>query len=272
MKQIVMDTGRRFRFISLGCALITTVALTAAQAATELDLVTNTEIVHNGAIFQQTPEDQPTGTGVFDPIVRINEDTGGQSAGPKDGQSAGYNTSGRPVAFDELTDPNWTRDLQLGELQSVEVDEAFYYCFRLDINEPGQDQALLSLDTIKIYVSATGSQTTSTVDSLGSKVYDLDAGGDVYLKLDARLRDGGAPGSGTGDMTMFVPVSLFDGYSASSYLYLFTEFGLQAGMKQDDIGEQAGFEEWAACIPEPGTSLLVGLGLVSLTAVMRRRR
>jgi hypothetical protein len=117
-----------------------------------------------------------------------------------------------------------------------------------------------------------GSQTTANVASLGDLVYNLDASGDMYLKLDARLRDGGAPGSGTGDMIMYIPVTLFDGYGADTYLYLFTEFGLQAGMKQDDIGEQAGFEEWAACIPEPTTGVLTGLALLSLTSVLRRRR
>lgn len=192
MKQEARVGKHSARFVRLCCALAGAVSV-AANAATELDLVTNTEIVHNGAIFQQFPEDQPTGTGVFDPIVRINEDTGGKATGPKDGQSAGYNTSGRPVAFDEITDPNWTRDLQLGELLATEIDEVFYYCFRLDINEPGQDQAVLSLDTIKIYLSDIGSQTTDDVDSLGDKVYDLDAGGDVFLKLDARLRDGAPP-------------------------------------------------------------------------------
>lgn len=253
----------------LGIAVLTAVQ---AQAATELDLVTNPEITHNGAIFRQFPEDQPTGTGVYNPIVRINEDTAAD--GPKDGHSAGYNTSGRPVAFDELTDPNWTRDITLGEIEQVQIGEEFYFCFRLDINEPGNDDATLSLDTIRIFVGA-GGQTTSDVSSLGTEVYNLDDLGDVYLKLDARLRDGGAPGSGTGDMEMLVPVALFEGFSDDDYLILFSEFGLQAGNKQDSIGEQAGFEEWAACevvIPEPTTGLMVGMALVSLIGIAKRRK
>lgn len=253
----------------LGIAVLTAIR---AEAATELDLVTNEQIDYNGAIFSQFPEDQPTGTGVYNPIVRINEDTAADGA--KDGQSAGYNTSGRPVAFDELTDPNWTRDITLGEIEQVQVGEQFYYCFRLDINEPGNADATLSLDTIRIFIGD-GGQTTSDVASLGVEVFNLDDLGDVYIKLDARLRDGGAPGSGTGDMEMLVPVSVFEGYADDANLILFSEFGLQAGNKQDSIGEQAGFEEWAACgevIPEPTTGLLVGMALLSFVGIAKRRK
>jgi hypothetical protein len=239
-------------------------------AATKLDLVENEEIIHNGAIFQQTPEDQPTGTGVFDSFVRLDENSAAEE--PRDGRSQGYNTSGRPVPFDELQDPNFTRDVRLGDLVPVEVDEGLYYSFRLDINEPGNGDATLSLDTIKLFVSGSGSQTTTDVESLGAKVFDLDALGDVFLKLDARLRaGGGAPGSGTGDMTMYVPVGLFDGFDAGDFVYLYSEFGLQSGMRTDALGEQAGFEEWATLIPEPAAGVLVGLALLAISSRLRAR-
>src|SRR5262245_24715591 len=46
----------------------------------------------------------PAGTGVIQSFVRIE----------KDGVEQGYNTSSRPVQFDEKTDPNYTRSFLLG--------------------------------------------------------------------------------------------------------------------------------------------------------------
>src|SRR3989442_1746946 len=73
-----------------GPAVATTVDLTTAGSSGTL----------NGALFQQT-DPIPTGTGVIDSFVRV-------SAANQDIEQ-GYNTDGRPVAYDEITDPNFTR-------------------------------------------------------------------------------------------------------------------------------------------------------------------
>jgi hypothetical protein len=145
----------------------------------------------NGAILQDGSI-QPAGTGVIDSFVRIQ----------MNGTEQGYNTDGRPVAFNELTDPNFTRSLLLSEVPIKLVGETAYREFILDINEqastPGK---YLSLDKMKIFLSSTGNQTTTNVAGLGSPVYDL---GENWIKLDGSLH---GPGSGTSDMFAIFPTA-----------------------------------------------------------------
>ncbi|QWV95703.1 PEP-CTERM sorting domain-containing protein [Geomonas oryzisoli] len=74
------------------------------------------------------------------------------------------------------------------------------------------------------------------------------------------------PGSGWGDIYMYVPTSLFTG--KSGYFTLYSEFE----------GANDGFEEWAAMtsnpppVPEPGTFLLLGTGFLGLAVFSKRRR
>lgn len=204
--------------------------------------------VINGSIFESA-DFRPAGTGFIDSFVRI-QDTGTEE---------GYNTSGRPLPFDEKSG-NFTRDLRLGEVPVVAVGGADYYEFRLDINESnGADKSLLSLDRVRIYTSSVGGKTTTDLGALGALRYDLDAGGDNWIKLDYSLNSG----SGQGDMAMLVPVANFAGTSQSEFLYLYSQFGT-------NYSADAGFEEWAVtAIPAPGTIAMAGLGTVLL---MGRRR
>jgi hypothetical protein len=89
-------------------ALIATLGLAAfalapSAEAIVVNLANSNEGTINGAIFQFT-QPQPTGTGVINPFLRLHG-TGNQ------GEEQGYNTSGRPTAFDEITDPNFTRNI-----------------------------------------------------------------------------------------------------------------------------------------------------------------
>jgi hypothetical protein len=209
-----------------------------------------------GAIFTQT-DTKPAGTGVFDTFVRIQVK----------GEEQGYNTSGRPVPFDEKTDP-FTHDLQLNELSAVNVGGTDYYSFKLDINEPGAaSKSKISLDALQIYTSPTGGKTTSNLNLLGNLRYNLDANGDTFILLDAKI---GAPGSGNSDMLALIPKSAFAGALSTDFVYLYSHFGASARC-------QAGFEEWAAhhvvdhVIPEPGTITLVGAGLLGVLVFLRRR-
>lgn len=179
----------------------------------------------NGALYVWT-DTQPTGTGYIDSFVRIQGAANG-------GVEQGYNTSGRPFAFDEKEPLNYTHNVQIKDLGSgVNINGTEYYQFLLDVNEPGGNKSNISLDGLKIFTSPAGSQTTANVNSLGTLRYDMGAGN--WVLLDAS-RNGG---SGSGDMYAFIPKSLFAGASPDDYMYLYSKLGANAEA-------QAGFEEWA---------------------------
>jgi len=183
----------------------------------------------------------PTGTGVFEPFVRIQNK----------GIEKGYNTDGI-LEFDtkqgKTGGKNWTHSIKLGDLLLTNGCIEFL----LDINEDqGQDNELLSLDQLEIYLS--DQPDNSGYPALGDLVYRLsDASNDNWVKLDNTIF---GPGSGTGDMRVFIPVG--QNWAADKYLYLYSEFGVH-------YSSGDGFEEWSARIPEPATVALLGLGTLVL--------
>ncbi len=245
-----MNTARA----AANAALIVSLAIGGHAAADVVNLTAvGSSGTVNGAVFNQGFF-QPAGTGFINSFVRL------QSPGNSTTQQ-GYNTSGRPLAFDENSSPQFTRDLTIGDLTTVSLGGADYYEFLLDANEPNAATRFISLDQVQIFTSATGGQTTTNVASLGDLVYDLDAGGDNWIHLDASLDSG----SGEGDMTMLVPVSAFGNVGPGTFVYLFSRFG-------DNHAAQGGFEEWATrgtIIPTPtavwvGGACLAGMGLIRL--------
>jgi hypothetical protein len=251
-----MHRGKRFIF-NMATAVITAMAGAGLAGADSYDLSAGGSVAINGSLFQ-TGVIQPAGTGIYDPFVRIQ----------MNGTEQGYNTSGRPVAFNELTDPNFTRSLLLTDVSIKTLDGIDYREFVLDINESGSSTGrLLSLDQMKVFLSPTGSSTTSNISLLGTMVYDLDAGGDNWIKLNASLN---GPGSGTSDMFAYIPNSFFIG--SNPYVTLYSQFGT-------NFASDAGFEEWsvqtgggaAAPVPEPTSMLLLGSGVAAFGAWRRKQ-
>jgi hypothetical protein len=243
------------------------------------------------ALFQVV-NPHPTGTGFIDSFLRVQ----------MKGYEEGFNTSARPALCDNVdcdikTDPNYTRNLLVGDVPIVNINGIDYRQFFLDINEPDADKkAYITLDQIEIYV---GDANLSSYDSTGlsgtgsltggTKIFDLDNAltypKDNWINLNYGLMGGG---SGTGDMVMYIPNSYFAGVSSSSYVYLYSQFGCitskdatnTCGKNQDGsikygyhYPSNAGFEEWwtynysggggggTTPMPEPTSFALLATGL-----------
>jgi hypothetical protein len=230
-------------------AFIVTVMPIAPVRAGVIDITQpHSSATLDGGIFQ-TSDFAGAGTGVLQPFVRMQAN----------GAEQGYNTSGRPLPFDETASANFTHDLRISDVGLVLVGDQLYREFWLDINQSNsQPASLLSLDRLQVYTSPVGGQTTTAVPSLGTLRYDLDAGGDNWIVIDGNL----ASGSGQGDVQFLLPVSALGSAAASDYLYLYSRFG-------DHNASNSGFEEWAIQTPAPGPA---ALGAVALAPVLRRRR
>ena len=264
--------SRFYKFVWLACGLsIGFCANASADPICDLRTTTSTCTI-NGGIYSVF-EVHPAGTGVIDSFVRIQDNVTEQ----------GYNTSYRPVQFDEKTDPNFTRDLQVSELGSVMIEGEAFAAFYLDINEPaGGGKQYLTLDQLELYgtnmpmrtnyVGTANTADGSLDGATTTKLYDLDDEVDNYVQLDYN-RIGS--GSGSSDMVFYYPMAALVPYQ---YVNLFSQFGNING-STNKFTSEAGFEEWFALqrtvgvseIPEPGTLTLLGVGLLGLARRYQRR-
>ena len=231
------------------------VAFINPSSGTVVDLTgSNNSGSINGAQFVFT-NPQPTGTGVIQPFLRVENSPTEQ----------GYNTSGG-TPFDDKAGP-WTHDLTFAQLQNttVTLNGASYFKLLLDVNEPGGPKSLISLDQLQFYTSSTGSQTTTDVSSLGTLRYTFNPG-DVVL-LDASRNHG----SGSGDMYAYIPTADFAGTNANDFVYMYAHFG-------NSDNSESGFEEWSlvnnvAPIPEMNALFpIIGFFAAALATRHVRRR
>jgi MYXO-CTERM domain-containing protein len=282
-----------------------------ASAAHALPTINLTDATYNGVAASSTgtmthnaignvvfsrDATQPAGTGVFNPFLRL--DVKGNRT-----DEQGYNTSATITEgpknnqttrkiLDNMSPENWTHDVLISDLQ-LTTDGKFYE-FKLDINEPGNAMSLLSLDGLKLYSTASPSQDTEVLDGagnikdggnglVGTKLWDMDAGADRSVLLDARLS--GGPGSGIADMIMLVDKKLVDNQKAAgeNYFILWSRFGLEQAANTDPTDADAGFEEWSyrqrsgtppddggGPVPTPGTAALAVLALALLRSNRRK--
>ncbi len=209
------------------------------------------------AIFQ-TNNDHPTGTGVYNPFLTVQNDPWEQ----------GYNSSAGN--FDTKREPQWNHEIRFSDLQATTINGTQYFGFSVDINEPNGNKAGISLDALTVWTSSTIRSSTSTNSSgqfngsLGTLRYDM--GGNQVLYNDQNT------GSGGGDINIYIPVSAFAGTQANDFVYMYQRWG-------NADASQGGFEETSlirglAPVPEMSTIFpIVGLIVaVGSTSLLRRRR
>jgi hypothetical protein len=218
----------------------------------------------NGVLFQRSVPG--SGSGQFRMLFRMEDDN---DPGVTE---AGYNRGGimdskTPNGFDPL--------VRLQDL--VQNTEGGFYMFALDANENnGGNNRYISLDMFKIYVGGLNDPSPlpanqANLGQLGTQVYTFSTNDRVLLDANT------GSGSGTADMYVFVPTSLFSGFAPDSYVYVYAEHGGYTGTSPGGFGASSGFEEWATLkvpvptfIPEPCSA---GLAVVAcfLAAAHRRR-
>ena len=232
-------------------------AMAGAAQATVLDLGSSGSGSINGAIFQ-TNNDHPTGTGVYDPFLTVQNSPWEQ----------GYNSS--VGNFDTKREPQWNHEIQFSDLQTTTINGIAYFGFSVDVNEPGNSKSGISLDGLSVWTSSSLQSSTSTDangffnGSLGTLRYSL--GNNQVLYDDQNT------GSGGGDINIYIPASNFAGTNPNDYIYVYQRWG-------NTDASQGGFEETAlirglAPVPEmsalfPIFGLLVAVGS---TSILRRRR
>jgi len=227
--------------------LVAVAAVIAAEYIIAPPPAGETEHEVNGAWFMLFNTDDATGTGLFNPFVRV-------SANKEVVQ--GYNTNYRPLQFDESA--SWTDAIKLSEIPYILYEDVLYREFQLDLNQTNANP-YISLDEVQIWLGGadaatiTGFEPGATITDFGSfpgytlqQVYNMDADEDNHIKLDASL----SAGSGKRDLRLLVPDAFFEPYDeecaylgtgCEQYMVFYTKFGIA-------YPNNDGFEEWGVAI------------------------
>lgn len=271
--------------------LAAVVALLGASSANAafppIDLTTAGTTVTSsvdGTIWTNENLIQSSGTGVIEPFLRWQANN----------TETGMNTDAQTPPYDTKAGI-WTHSITYGQLGIVTISGIDYYVFTLDINEPNQDAAFLTLNELRIYsvdASAGGSLADegAVQAAAGSTLqYNLDGTSDQTIYTDYRVSN---TGSGESDVDFYIPTSFFAGVTADDYLYMVVNSGLAGDSTGLDSAD--GFEEIRAFFgtttttsttstssstssttsstsPEPGTIALFGMGLIGLAAARRKK-
>lgn len=253
--------------------ILLSTSLTASAAIIDLTTSGSSGTI-NGAIYEQVVGSS-TGTGTIDSFAQI-------SPGGNDPSSSAYNTTVNNT-LDNGSPDNFNHSITVGEVPVVDISGTLYHQFILDVNENSggtPSQQFVSLDEVQVFVGGTANSNVATftgdiLDHDGTLIYQMDAGADSAVGLDFQL----GSGSGSGDMFLYLPRSLFAPFALSDVVTLYSEFGQlgvdPAGLPSGDYGQSDGFEEWALdeegqLIPEPASLALALLSGLFCTGYRRR--
>jgi uncharacterized repeat protein (TIGR01451 family) len=242
-KNLIKGWGK----IPTALTLIVALLMVTILIATAAEFVVPPDKQVNGAWFIWFSPDDATGTGLFNPFVRVSANSA---------EVQGYNTDYRPLQFDESG--SWTDSILLSDIPYFLYEDVLYREFQLDINQTNSNPEI-SLDEVQIWLGEadakfiTGFVPGATITDFGSfpgftlqQVYNLDAGGDNHITLDASL----SAGSGKRDLRLLVPDTFFEPYDeecvylgtgCEQYMVFYTKFGI-------NYPNNDGFEEWGVAI------------------------
>jgi hypothetical protein len=249
MKRWWRGLPRRTLVTGSAVAVLVLASAIAVIAAEYVLFPTGDVEVINGGVFESLDEDAATGTGVFNPFVRVsaNKDV-----------VQGYNTDYRPLQFDE--DASWTDSIPLSDVPYALYEGVLYREFQLDINQSaGGEGKYISLDEVQVWLGGTDAALiTGFVSEIletdfGTfpgfaleEIYNLDADEDNWVKLDYSLNKG----SGKRDVRLLIPDADFGEYGdecrylgtgCEQYVVFYTQFG-------NVYNNNDGFEEWGVAI------------------------
>lgn len=216
----------------------------------------------------------PTGTGVFDPFLTIQQQNNNE-------YEVGYNTdtASSDKYLDVVTGGDRTHAIGLGSFPIVHDPKngQNYLVLALDVDQSAGNGPI-SLHQLQVFITSgdpplmTLTPSNHQLQGMGSPVYSLFSGADGQNILDYVKIDSGH-GNGSGDALIYVPFA--GGTPLTSLVTVYTELGAP------DYASTDGFDEWATQtgftppdgwepgptpVPEPSTVIAAALLLLPFGA------